>query len=270
MPHAPTKTQLSALSAIEFSRALLETNDLDPVYVAVHKAGFNHTRLEQWLLAYWCFYHCGTASWIVDQPDYWTAMRKAAGSKEWPRSAERRHFRGKAAADSVEWLAAQGLSELFSGFTHNRASALSAVEVMLYVRTWRNFGPWIAFKVADMIDRVGYVRVHFSYEDAMYEAPRQGAELVWDLNSVGDVGDPVRWAVDYIQKGLRGFKAPPLYDRPVGYQEVETCLCKFKSYYNGHYHVGKDIHEVKEGLLRFSRCKTAQALLKGGKDGGLW
>src|SRR4051812_1446277 len=103
------------LTCYEFGRELLRLNDLDPVYVAVWEARPDWllgTKLSKWLLAYWCFYHAGTASWICDQDDFWLAMFVAADSKDYPRSTERRHFRGKAALDSVVDLRTRGIKVL--------------------------------------------------------------------------------------------------------------------------------------------------------------
>ncbi|MBZ4299837.1 hypothetical protein LAJ56_17985, partial [Streptococcus pneumoniae] len=75
-------------------------------------------------LAYWCFYHVGTASWIADRSvGYWQRMEKAAGSKEYPRSSERRHFRGGQATRSVAWLKEHGLESLFDGFPKTSCAA---------------------------------------------------------------------------------------------------------------------------------------------------
>jgi hypothetical protein len=52
----------------------------------------------------------------------------------------------------------------------------------------------------------------------------------------------------------------------VNVQEIETIFCKYKSYVKGHYHVGKDIHEIREALIytqKYSkRTGLANALLK--------
>ena len=39
-----------------------------------------------------------------------------------------------------------------------------------------------------------------------------------------------------------------MYERPVGLQEVETILCKWKSHMNGHYPLNNDIMEIRHGL----------------------
>ena len=38
--------------------------------------------------------------------------------------------------------------------------------------------------------------------------------------------------------GLLKSMAPPEYERAINMQEIETCLCKYHSYYHGHYKGG--------------------------------
>lgn len=261
---------MDRLDIYVFGKQLLETNDLDPTYVVLHEAKLDKLTLHHFLLAYWCFYHFGTASWIVDQPSYWTAMRTAAASKDWPRSSERRHFRGEQARKSVEWLTSQGVERLFQ-FTWR--ADLTVARVMSIVQEWVGFGPWIAFKVADMIERLGICPVTFDNAAMfLFDSPREGAELL--LKHEGNEGDrPASigdWAVDRVLNRLGETKAPPRHERTVNAQEAETILCKWKSYMNGHYHVGEDIAAVKAGLMKFNRCPTAQRLLTAGKKGRLW
>jgi hypothetical protein len=319
------------LNVYDFGRALLARNDLDPVYVVVWEAmkpgqtdgGLGGDRLRLWLLAYWCFYHVGTASWCANharEDTFWTRMAEAAGSKTYPRSAERRHFRGDNAAKSVKWLREQGVQKLFEPFdaisTDTADAFATAADVCKYVQTWVGFGPWISFKVADMLERLGLARVRFDIDTVMYDSPREAAELLWRVEHPGEgrrspTRDEGEWAIGrilghlaspplpsephrkvYQQKplsalpkmsksaadnavidqfrGMLAGYAPPRYERPLNAQEAETILCKWKSYVGGHYHVGEDVAAVRRGLLRFAKCRTSQALLKGGKAGGLW
>lgn len=261
------------LGIYEFSRQLVSTKDLDPVYVVLWQAGFDREILQRWLLAYWCFYHCGTASWIVDQPNYWQAMRAAAATKEHPRSSERRHFRGATAINSVEYLAKQDVRNLFHPFSCK--PTIPAKEVMGYIKTWYGFGEWISFKVADMLERLNIAKISFDIDTIqLFDSPRKGAQDMWER--YGEVGttsgtiDPVPWAIRKLTKHLGVRLAPPRYERPLNVQEIETCLCKYHSHLSGHYEVGKDIKEVHHGLTRYENCRTAQRLLEAGKSGGLW
>lgn len=262
----------------DFGRELLRTKDLDPVYVVLWKAQLDPALLRRWLLAYWCFYHVGTASWIATGGvDYWPRMRTAAGSKDYPRSSERRHFRGGNARKSVEFLEKTDIEGLFrpiwlvGSFGPNHPT--TAARIMEIVQQWVGFGPWIAFKVADMLERLALCPVQFDKVTAMYEAPTAGAVLMWQTlrpNGVMTVSRARDWSVSTLLQELDGELAPPRYERGINIQEVETILCKWKSYMVGHYEVGEDIHACRQGLLRFARCPLSQELLRGGKRGGLW
>jgi Alpha-glutamyl/putrescinyl thymine pyrophosphorylase clade 2 len=255
------------LSIYNFGKQLVETLDLDPVYVVVHHAQLPETKLDRWLIAYWCFYHVGTASWIVDQPDYWKAMMQAASSKDWPRASERRHFRGQAAIKSVTWLEANKIDLRY----FREASTLSLADVMTYVKSWQGFGNWIAFKAADMLERLGVAKIEFTPDDIfkIFEAPRKGAEEMAIVHGPAE-GNVYAWAHKRLSVApALKLLAPPLFERRLNIQELETILCKWKSHRNDHYIVGKDIAETKHALQRFD-CPTSKKLYKAGSTGGLW
>lgn len=146
------------------------------------------------------------------------------------------------------------------------------------VRQHRGFGEWMAFKVADMGERVMGLDIDFSdCELGIYKDPRQGAAvafLEWAAQGGPQPhkeeygpGKPVPEApwgypitdeelkdtVAHFVKQFRHFKAPPRGDRPVNVQEVETIFCKYKSHLKGHYPPGKDILEIGHGL---AACAT--------------
>lgn len=295
----------------EFGKELLRLNDLDPVYVLVWEAmntpgsGFDRRKVYHWLLAYWSFYHVGTASWVTDPlvylPDgrlpkewdrvsgeYWERMGTAAGSKDYPRSSERRHFRGENAKESVAFLLSMGVPRLFHPFFQDQTNGVTAraEHVMAEVLAWTGFGPWIAFKAADMLERLGLMKIDFEpTSQIFYKSPREAALLLWDecnpgLDPEREPGDVVAWAIGEVLAGLkrdpiadRGTRrglAPPRYERELNAQEAETILCKWGSYRKGHYHIGEDVKACREGLKRFARSRTAQTLLKAGAKGGLW
>lgn len=264
----------------EFGRKLLETRDLDPVYVLIHQAKFTPIQLRNWLLAYWCFYHCGTASWITEQGDrfgrngYWLAMQRAAASSDYSRASERRHFRGIAACDSVQWLQENdSVFAEFDGYAEEGATP-TVEDVMSYVKEWKGFGPWIAFKVADMLERLGLLKIDFTDTGSwLYESPLQAAESLWATEHDNEENIPLdvgNWAIDRILGQLGRLKAPPRYERLINAQEAETILCKWKSHINGHYEVGKDTKEIRHGLLKMGRCGMCQKLLIVGRRCELW
>ena len=265
------------LSVYEFGSRLITTNDLDPVYVIVYNASMPTEQLKRWLVAYWCFYHAGTAGWAAGsctgEEGFWLNMKTAAGSKEYPRSSERRHYRGVQAAASVEYLCSKGVGGLFA-YLGKEGRVCSAEHVLETVKTWKGFGPWIAFKAADMLERLGLYKVRFGLATTLYSSPRDGAKALWKRERKTDPpAHAGEWAMNKLltSRELAGLKAPPSYDRPLGYQEAETVLCKWHSYTKGSYHLGEDVEAVHKSLTgKFQEVPLCKRLLQGGKDGGLW
>lgn len=248
----------------EFGRKLLTSLDLDPIYVMLWDAELEQETLDRWLIAYCCFYHAGTASWIANsQEGYWDRFLQAAASKDYPRCHERRHYRGANAMKSATWLSECGVHCLMQPIRDNakwRASAL-----IEYVKTWVGFGPWISFKVADMVERLGIAEVEFDQATAMYKgSPTEGAEYLFELDHkyIAEPGQTVPYAVNKILSQLGGYLAPPRLERRINVQEVETILCKWKSYRGGHYTLGEDVLGLRRSLLRFGKCLLSQRLLK--------
>lgn len=244
-----------------FGQQLLDTNDLDPVYVALWEARLLQSVLRRWLLAYWCFYHAGTASWIADQESqFWSRMETAAGSKDYPRSSERRHFRAANAIKSVAYLKSRGIDGLFDPLVKFRRAADLIQHVQ---RNWVGFGPWIAFKMADMVERLALAPLQFDLNSIqLFDSPREGAELVSEQVDTYDGSPVVPWAVSTLLSHYGDYPAPPRGDRPIGLQEAETILCKWKSHCGGHYHVGEDVSALRRGLLWASGCRLSQKILK--------
>jgi hypothetical protein len=277
------------MSIVEFGNALLKTEDLDPVYCALTRSNLDQATLARVCLAYWCFYNLGTAARLSEAKSpkaYWTLMAEAAANvgepKPWPRGAERRHFRGTQAVDAVAELAARypkGAEQALDGFFGDEPITYASVAAA--TQSHRGFGPWIAFKVADMSERVFGHRTDFSNcHLGIYKDPRQGAALAMTQLGQGTVEESVKsraWehlisdddlarVVHHYVKlwRLKRAKAPPHRDRLVNVQEIETIFCKYKSYVKGHYHVGKDIHEIREGLVPYAarRGNIAERLLE--------
>lgn len=259
------------MNIFTFGEQLLETNDLDPVYVLLHNAGFDRPKLKRWLVAYWCFYHVGTSSWIAHSENgYWDRFMEAAQSKDYPRCHERRHFRGANAIKSTTYLKSRGVENLFIPLL--RPKEQTAEEAMERVKQWVGFGPWISFKVIDMLERLGLARIAFDTETIfLFDSPKEGAERLYTEFKRPVINTSVEaWAVEKILDRLGHHKAPPRYERLINGQEAETILCKWKSHTNGKYTVGEDVHSCRKGLLRFGRCRTSQQLIKAGHAGGLW
>lgn len=269
----------------EFGKKLLDSGDLDPVYIALydlHRLGtFNDSQLCRWLLAYILCYHVGAACWLSEKTghDFFHFLRLAAENTlpaptggRWPRSHERRHWRGQFAIDVVNKLDARfgNCPEDFilslvdrDELTTSKPELISFHEFSMRVKAHHGFGSWATFKLADLVDRLGINPIDFSYEDVViYKDPVEAAERLFrERNGLAPNATLKSHAVKGVFLYLIGYfdhySAPPLYDRPVGVQEIETILCKWKSHQNGRYPLLNDILEIKEGLQPWLEHSTS-------------
>lgn len=260
----------------QFGQRLIETGDLDPVYVAVVGARMPTPQLERWLLAYWCYYHVGASSWLSEQEgdDYWRWMKRAAGNTlpppgsttpdRWPRAAERRHFRGDKCVAAIDYLWRE--YDLPEHPVRSLRGLSDADAVMSSVTGWPMFGPWIAFKAADMMERCAGERVDFPDDlGLIYEEPRSALDILSD-EATHSGNDKLPTTPDAWWQTLREkfahTTAPPASSRlrrNVSVQEVETILCKWKSHSRGRYAVGKDTREIRHALQGWGA--TAEKML---------
>src|SRR5437660_412143 len=206
------------LGVIEFGKALLDTEDLDPVYVMLWKAEIEPNRLRRWLLAYWMFYHSGVASklsYYEKQDFFLRASLYAKSSSHTPRGTERRHFRGKACLNCIDWFSEkykspeQAIDHLLSKAHGNVFGVLDFVK-----RKWPLFGPWIGFKIADMLERLAIAQISFPIKTLeMYSEPTKGAELVCERKGWNWDQLRVSGTVSKLLKTFSKYKAPPRYER---------------------------------------------------------
>lgn len=249
------------MSVYEFGERLIETRDLDPVYVGLHGADLPRDQLRRWLTAYWMFYHVGAASWLSEKEGdgYWLWMANAAANVvsapvggRWPRAAERRHFRGPKCVAAVVWF-----SQAEPGYHVERLEKHTTMNgVMAEVESWPMHGSWVSFKAADMMERVIGVPLKMNEDlGLVYKEPRAALNI---LAEERETTPSFEWSkmIDWVWQ----WQAPPRDDRPCYVTEAETCLCKWKSHRNGHYEVGKDIREVRHALAGWG--ETADRLLR--------
>lgn len=253
------KSKHDLIEVTRFGERLLDTGDLDPAYIALWGAKLPEDQLKRLLLAYFCFYHLGVAAFIseFEGADFFECLLQAAENKcpymvdgvmreRWPRGVERRHFRGPDCLNAVNWLRLQEprspenlINRLIGNVCKN--APLRLQDILDRIQAWPLFGPWIAFKAADMLERVLDVPIYFPDDLAiMYKEPRAALDL-FELSEQESNRQLLSW--------FERFPAPPSNNRPCGVQEVETCLCKWKSFLHSHYWIGKDIEEVQSHLV---------------------
>ena len=249
---------------VDFGKELLRSFDLDPIYIALNRIELPEYKRARWLVAYWCFYHAGVASWMSDVRRggdyYWGYMDNAARNilsaptpqKTWPRGTERRHFRGKAAVRAVAELASCYPDAIYMLDYLCDAGPLDIKSVMERAQTHTMFGPWIAFKVADMLDAVWGVEVDQRDVSAfLYDSPRKSIEECCANDEVEIMctkeDEPVK-AMGWLQHQLRNYRIPHKLKMAPDYFALETIWCKHYSHRHGHYPLYKDIKEIRHGL----------------------
>jgi len=243
----------------------------------------DRSQVERWMIAYWCFYSAGVSSHMSekDGSEFWDEMEKAALNTEqaptggrWDRASERRHFRGAQAVDAID--------ELRHKYGHRPSSMVDWIletegdgpptfqQISENVRTHRGFGSWISFKVADMLDRVLDENIQFlDAEVMMFDEPRKSALMIaeryglYSGTSTMSEEEKISWSVQFLKNRLDDLRSPPAGDRPLGIQEFETILCKWKSHQSGKYDVGHDIIEIRSAIQPWAkRCRTAAQFLE--------
>lgn len=256
-------------SIVAFGTELITSQDLDPIYTVLHHGELPRDQTKRWLLAYWCFYHAGFASYAseVEGSAFWHRLGQAAENitesplgERWPRGTERRHFRGEKCVKAIEWFEHWGVSpEGYVSSLYDGLDVPTHKNIISRVTKWPQFGPWIGFKVADMLERCLGVPVQFSDEIALiYKEPRKALFMIqMDYKYAEDLFPYPEWEAMCSWDGTDHPKiyarlldrfshlgAPPSFDRPCSHQELETVLCKWKSHINGHYPMGKDSLEL--------------------------
>lgn len=278
------------LSIETFGAALLNTGDLDPIYIALHKMELPEEQLARWLVAYWCLYHAGTACYMseLSENEFWLTLQEAAANVttapvggRWPRGSERRHWRGKQATDAAYALSTRynTARDMLSFIVADERDVVPFADIASRAAVHRSFGPWISFKIADMVDRLGLQAVSFDNAAVfMFDDPRKAALRLYLLKAglpaeakIKDEEHAIALVVDYLTDHFKDFTAPPIYERPVALQEVETVLCKWKSMLNGHYGPYNDINEIREGLREWTQVSPTARLMfscmpKGGTE----
>jgi len=269
------------LSIEDFGEKLISSGDLDPVYIALHKMEMDEDKLANWLIAYWCLYHPGVASYLSEQDDFWGMLELAAHNDtetplggRWPRAAERRHWRGANAIASFKSLRDFGTPrEIIQMLSESKTQGPNGTEILMeteyskvYNRamTFKGFGPWIAFKIADMLERLAIAPIDFEQSDVfMFKDPKKAALKLYrdragipDGMKLKDEKKAIDEVVAHLRSHFEEHAAPPLYDRSIGFQEVETVLCKWKSHMNGHYPLYNDLNEIRKGCDEWTKVSS--------------
>lgn len=229
------------MNCVDFGTALLKHGDLDPLYTVLWSAQLPRKQLGRFILAYSCLYHAGASAYCCESKDFWGCLDYLR--RQGPRGTERRHWRGSLAIKSLESLSRETPENVLKHWFNSR----DFNKVFDNVQQYAGFGPWIAFKIADLAERTGYAEVRNFTPSCLniYSEPKKGAALFMYGDTERSIDDAeLGVVVVTLQQYFSHYKAPPIYDRRIGVQEVETILCKWKSHMNGRYLLGKDTCEI--------------------------
>jgi hypothetical protein len=146
---------------------------------------------------------------------------------------------------------------------HLCSGSLEAKAVISRASEHSGFGPWIGFKVADMIDALDIARVEQNDLSVfLYDTPRQSIlENLPNLpiDADGSEERQLERAMLWLRDQLKDCRLPHRPSSAPDFFSIETVWCKHRSHRHGHYPIGHDIDEINHGLEAFSmrRCSPS-------------
>lgn len=208
------------MDVFTFIERKLVIDDVEPMYSAIIRAELPKAVRQMVCIGEGLADHLGWASRMAaDGPSkFWdnalTFVRQPV------RGGARRHFRTRVAEEAIGLLRATfpNVREFFKSVPPVYAAANR------FITSLPQFGPFSAFKIADMAERTCGVPVDFSAVgmSGLSEFPRRGLKLAAEY--LGEPEADVFSALLYRDWPLL---APPHRDRPMNVQEIETCLCNY-------------------------------------------
>lgn len=264
--------QYQCVDIISFGRHLFKSGDLDPIYLGLQQVEFDSRQLARWLIAYWTFYNAGFACYAsaFEGSAFWCVLEIAAENttltpfgKRWPRGAERRHFRARAAIEAVQALKARYGVKPEDMLEMLCTGSLAVGEVIKRALDHVGFGPWIGFKIADMLDAV-WVPGQILQNDLslfLYDTPRQSIDECYANDVLERLPRPnmdrYEYAMSWLEVQLRDCRVPHKPKSPPDWFSLETVWCKHLSHKHGFYHLYKDTDEIAHGLQLWCACASA-------------
>lgn len=270
-----------------YSRALIESRDVDPVYPFVKNIIKHYGFEPEWFIfCYQGFYNLESG----------IEMCKAMPTrKDWSKKKfgkmrenglltkfghERRGTQRRVENQIemyeavVEWI--DDWNELVVGADINGADITDANEFRKSIEAMPNFGSWSAYKIVELFEKsLGFQCLEIpdlGLEDKNFrrnDGPLGGLRWLFDKNrgeeETFDFGkDKQKWLQIFNEFGNRVSKA-----WGVDMGETETCLCKYHKMHTGKYWVGHDIAEFVHMKDYFGN-KLYKKLLKNEFKKDLW
>jgi hypothetical protein len=237
-----------------FVNEKLKIDDVEPMYTAITRARLPLVTRQKLCFAEGLADHLGLAARMAEEKDFWRAAHAYVAQGQ--RGGARRHFRGKVAKAALKIMERRfpDLGKFFSSMPND------FYEARRFIMDQPQFGPFSAFKIADMAERTCEVPVDFSRVrlSDFAKFPKRGAGLAADY--IDNTPEGV-YALMLHHPWVR--KAPPHYDRPLNAQEIETMFC---NYGHSKWHPpGYEASELRKLLIGYGKLaeKIERNLSKG-------
>tara|TARA_R110000803_G_scaffold53808_7_gene110346 strand:- start:1234 stop:2013 length:780 start_codon:yes stop_codon:yes gene_type:complete len=250
----------------DFSKVLITSGDLDPDYIFINnvckKNGWDDERKAEWIALKSVIYNSiGELEFLLHEKsfanvDYGNERRKHKRNAElfWQTLYQ-------TAASN------KGFYQMFRKVHPNANIALKQLQ------KFQGIGPWAAWKILDLLNCCLGFQFDFSNVDfrLAYAYPIKGMLLVAgeDESKYKKVNDSLyKTSMSAVfsqlsEAGVNNEQAPPQYVRAINMQEIETCLCKYHSYFHGHYKAGEDIARLHARIQKseYPNIKELQSCL---------
>lgn len=240
----------------DYATAVIETGELDPVYVMIYNAslvkGQNWAKL--FCLHMLMFYHTGEASAAAEEgPDHFYShiLDQYATLR---RGTERRHYRGRNGLDSLQSVRDYSPHPLdFFDKLHRQQDTPYPLKVFILPTSYLNvrkefgkmkgFGDYFIWKACDYMDRC--LDLPIDYRSGLPYIPAGATKWA----AVTRPGVPINTVLHDVAKKICKYPAPGVPSRGCSISEAETVLCGLHGYFVSKSHkIGDDIEHNHKDL----------------------
>jgi len=231
-----------------FARDLVITDELDPMYIVMHRITPHELKLR-FVTHFFLFYDAGEAAMCMTDPrPFWDYVDY--GYKVFKRGTERRHFRGEKGLRAIKVLRqSRTLDELWDRiYGHNMTTMASFIEAHM---KGAQLGPYFQWKAMDILDRVFDDKVELTLKEAVKylpEEPRKCISAIWPHLSLAT-------ALEEVTSWIDDIPAPGARSRNCFYSEAETVLCAINGFLKGSYKFGQDLERRHKELEPFPELR---------------
>lgn len=225
----------------EFSKAIIETGDIDPDYILIREKceelNWDKRQMFKWILHKLVIY---------DSYSELEVILKKRKINEVKYGTERR----KSKRFAQDYL--NNINRAFIGTDIDKFFSAKGSIVFNRIKTIKGFGSWAAWKFMDLMSCCYGIDVDFDSIDfrEAYTFPLKGLLMINDypedvklLKDTKLYNKLITNTYDMLE-GFEELRSPHNNNRGLRINEVETLLCKYHSYRHNKYKVGQDIEHL--------------------------